>query len=321
MVRTIRSSHQSWSWPQASPGASPRPFESRGWARPSSPGPDGSVIEPPRRALAARAVGLALARAEAGAPQQALGLGAAERSGVHGGAHPSTVIGRWGARLYPSRGGYRPPCDGDPLCRSPQPGEEAGRARARPHGLPGRKRALRGRRPHPDRDSALRAGARARVRAGRARAAPGRAGGRSGGRRAARPVGGFAVGVFDGERLVDSKVGTRFVKGRHKKGGSSANRFRRRREGQERELVEVAAADAARVLAPWQGRVEHVALGGDRDAVRRVLANRAELTWLEPLALDASSPSRTRAGACWTSCRTSSTRRGWWRSRPRARRV
>jgi hypothetical protein len=99
-------------------------------------------------------------------------------------------------------------------------------------------------------------------------------------------LGGFAAGVFDGERLVDSKVGTRFVKGRHKKGGSSANRFRRRREEQERVLVEVAAADAARVLAPWQDRIEHVALGGDREAVRRVLAERPELAWLEPLALE-----------------------------------
>jgi hypothetical protein len=38
-------------------------------------------------------------------------------------------------------------------------------------------------------------------------------------------LGGYAVGVFDGERLVASKVGSRFVKNRHKKGGSSANRF------------------------------------------------------------------------------------------------
>ena len=37
-------------------------------------------------------------------------------------------------------------------------------------------------------------------------------------------LGGYAVGVFEGERLVASKVGTRFVKGRHRKGGSSANR-------------------------------------------------------------------------------------------------
>ena len=99
-------------------------------------------------------------------------------------------------------------------------------------------------------------------------------------------LGGFAVGVFEGERLVESKVGSRFVKGRHKKGGSSANRFRRRREEQERELVEKAADEAVRVLTPWRGRIEWVALGGDRDAVRRVLAARPELGWLEPLALE-----------------------------------
>jgi hypothetical protein len=99
-------------------------------------------------------------------------------------------------------------------------------------------------------------------------------------------MGGYAVGVFEGERLLASKVGTRFVKGRHKKGGSSSNRFRRRRGEQERELVDAAAAEAARVLEPWRDRVEHVALGGDRAGVSRVLASRAELAWLQPLALD-----------------------------------
>jgi hypothetical protein len=99
-------------------------------------------------------------------------------------------------------------------------------------------------------------------------------------------LGGYAIGVFEGERLLASKVGARFVKGRHRAGGSSANRFRRRREGQERELVEEAASEAARVLAPWRGRVERAALGGDRAAVRRVLAAHPDLAWLEPLALE-----------------------------------
>jgi hypothetical protein len=99
-------------------------------------------------------------------------------------------------------------------------------------------------------------------------------------------MGGFVAGVLDGERVVASKVGTRFVKGRHKKGGSSSNRFRRRREEQERELVDAAAAEAARVLGPWRDRVEAVALGGDRTAVARVLASRPDLAWLEPLAVD-----------------------------------
>jgi Actinobacteria/chloroflexi VLRF1 release factor len=99
-------------------------------------------------------------------------------------------------------------------------------------------------------------------------------------------MGGYAVGVFEGERLVASKVGTRFVKGRHKKGGSSANRFRRRRGEQERELIDAAAEEAARVLGPWRDRVRHVALGGDRSAVSRVLESRADLAWLQPLALE-----------------------------------
>ena len=90
-------------------------------------------------------------------------------------------------------------------------------------------------------------------------------------------LGGYAVGVFEGERLVASKVGSRFVKGRHKKGGSSANRFRRRREEQERALLDAAAETAARVLEPYRERIEFVALGGDRTVAMRVAQ---ELPWL-----------------------------------------
>jgi Actinobacteria/chloroflexi VLRF1 release factor len=93
-------------------------------------------------------------------------------------------------------------------------------------------------------------------------------------------LGGYAVGVFEGERLVASKVGSRFVKGKHKKGGSSANRFRRRREEQARALIDEAGEVAASVLEPWRGRVEFAALGGDRAAVERVLAASPELGWL-----------------------------------------
>jgi hypothetical protein len=98
-------------------------------------------------------------------------------------------------------------------------------------------------------------------------------------------LGGFAVGVFEGERLVASKVGSRFVKGRHKKGGSSSNRFRRRREKQARELVEAAATTAMQVLEPWRERVEFAALGGDRRAVDEVLAADPGLVWLRERAL------------------------------------
>src|SRR2546430_7904936 len=55
-------------------------------------------------------------------------------------------------------------------------------------------------------------------------------------------LGGYAVGVFDGDRLVASKVCTRFVKCRHKKGGSAANRVRRRRREQPRSPIRAPAA-------------------------------------------------------------------------------
>ncbi len=99
-------------------------------------------------------------------------------------------------------------------------------------------------------------------------------------------LGGYAFGVFEGERLVASKVGARFVKGRHKKGGSSSGRFRRRREGQERDLINEAASEAVRVIGPWNGSVERVALGGDRTAISRMLAADDSLAWIEPLALE-----------------------------------
>jgi hypothetical protein len=89
---------------------------------------------------------------------------------------------------------------------------------------------------------------------------------------------------LEGERLVASKVGTRFVKGKHKKGGSSSNRFRRRRDEQARALIAEAAETAVRVLDPWRERVDWVALGGDRAAVRQVLAD-PRLDWVEAKAL------------------------------------
>src|SRR5512132_1239064 len=98
-------------------------------------------------------------------------------------------------------------------------------------------------------------------------------------------LGGYAVGVLDGEQLVASKVGTRFVKGRHKKGGSSANRFRRRREEQARALLNEAAETAVAILEPWRNRIELAAFGGDRAAVEQLLAGAPRLGWVAERAL------------------------------------
>jgi len=100
-------------------------------------------------------------------------------------------------------------------------------------------------------------------------------------------LGGHAAGVFEGARLVDSKVGTRLVHGRNRKGGSSSGRFARRREGQARVALQAAAEVAARVLrGPAEaGALEAVVLGGDRRALGTVLAD-GRLAALGPLAAD-----------------------------------
>ena len=86
-------------------------------------------------------------------------------------------------------------------------------------------------------------------------------------------LGGHAAGVFEGERLVASKVGSRLVHGRHAAGGWSQHRFARRRVGQARVAARAAADDAVRVLVPALPALEAVVLGGDRRAVEPLRAD------------------------------------------------
>jgi hypothetical protein len=106
-------------------------------------------------------------------------------------------------------------------------------------------------------------------------------------------LGGHAAGVFAGDRLVESKVGSRLVHGRHKKGGSSSGRFARRREGEARVALQTASDVAARILVPWVGRLDAVVLGGDRRALDAVLEDprlRSLRALAEPRVIDVPDP-------------------------------
>jgi VLRF1 release factor-like protein len=85
-------------------------------------------------------------------------------------------------------------------------------------------------------------------------------------------LGGYAVGVFHGRELRASKTGSRLVHGRHRAGGSSANRFRRRRENQARAALDAATETAVAILAEpaRTGALEAVVRGGDRRALGEV---------------------------------------------------
>ena len=95
-------------------------------------------------------------------------------------------------------------------------------------------------------------------------------------------LGGSACGVFDGPRLVASKVTVRQVHGRSAAGGQSQQRFARRREGQVRVALQASADTAVRVLLPHAGSLEAVVVGGERTAVDAVLAD-PRLAALRPL--------------------------------------
>jgi len=91
--------------------------------------------------------------------------------------------------------------------------------------------------------------------------------------------GGYAAGIFEGTRLVSSKVGSSYVQGTTKAGGWSQQRFARRRANQASAAFGEAADVAARILLAEGAGLGTLVTGGDRAAVRTVLAD----TRLAPL--------------------------------------
>jgi len=94
-------------------------------------------------------------------------------------------------------------------------------------------------------------------------------------------LGRYAVGVFEGERLVDSKSGHRFVKGRNKADGQSQTRFARIREKQVREMFERACEEVRARLEPVEQELDHVFLGGERHTLGAFLKRCPYLRRLE----------------------------------------
>ena len=77
----------------------------------------------------------------------------------------------------------------------------------------------------------------------------------------------YAIGVFQGEKLVSSKVGTGYVHPRHKKGGSSQRRFERHREKQKEVFFERICSRVRERLEPHIQQVDYVIYGGTRDTL------------------------------------------------------
>lgn len=77
-------------------------------------------------------------------------------------------------------------------------------------------------------------------------------------------LGRYAIGVFRGTKLIASKTDTRYVKGKHKAGGTSQLRFQRIRENQAKALFDKTCEVARQLFGPYEDSLHHLALGGER---------------------------------------------------------
>jgi peptide subunit release factor 1 (eRF1) len=77
-------------------------------------------------------------------------------------------------------------------------------------------------------------------------------------------LGAYAVGVFQGEKLLSSKIGTGLVHSRHRKGGSSAHRFERHREKQIEYFFTRVCHHVQERLEPYLVQLDYVIYGGER---------------------------------------------------------
>lgn len=122
-------------------------------------------------------------------------------------------------------------------------------------------------------------------------------------------LGTYAIGICRGEELITSKVGTGLVHGRHKKGGSSQQRFQRRRQKQVHEFLDRVCIHVLEQLEPYAQELNYIVYGGPRQTVLLLQKRCAFLKSFEdrvlPL-LDVPSLRQkvleTAVGRIWSSC-------------------
>ena len=81
-------------------------------------------------------------------------------------------------------------------------------------------------------------------------------------------LGAYAIGVFNNEKLLSSKVGTGLVHSRHKKGGSSQHRYERHRDKQIEAFFTRVCIHVREKLEPYLQQVNYLFYGGESYTIR-----------------------------------------------------
>ena len=84
-------------------------------------------------------------------------------------------------------------------------------------------------------------------------------------------LGRYSVGVFKGDRLLTSKTDTRYVKGRHRAGGTSQLRFQRIREKQIHEIFIKTCLMVSERFKPFEDTIDYIFFGGERHTLMNFL--------------------------------------------------
>jgi peptide subunit release factor 1 (eRF1) len=80
-------------------------------------------------------------------------------------------------------------------------------------------------------------------------------------------LGEYAIGVYEGEELLTSKVGTGLVHARHRQGGSSSHRFERHRYKQMETFFTRVCEHTREQLEPYARDLKWVIYGGTRETL------------------------------------------------------
>ena len=98
-------------------------------------------------------------------------------------------------------------------------------------------------------------------------------------------LGRYAVAVVRGNRLLATKTDSRYVKNRHRAGGTSQRRFERSRERLVRELYDTTCRMTRGVFEPYLREIDYVMLGGERGTLNGFVKRCRLMQDLEPKTL------------------------------------
>jgi len=80
-------------------------------------------------------------------------------------------------------------------------------------------------------------------------------------------LGRYAICILKGEELLHTKTKDRYVKNRHKAGGSSQRRFERSRERLIRELYDKTCEITKDIFEPYENKIDYLLFGGEKHTI------------------------------------------------------